>query len=172
MAPTVGDLVQPGAVIATLTRQAALRGRFGVDPALAASLKSGMPMHVDLGGGRPPFDATIQSISPNVDPQTRLATLFVAVPAAAGVGAGQTLSATMDMDSNGAALTLPYAALLDDGGQAFVFVVSGGVAHRHDVTVATTTGDRVAILKGVGAGDMIVTEGGTAVEDGMKVRTR
>ncbi len=172
MAPAVGDMVQPGAVIATLTRHADVRGRFGLDPAIAAALRPGAALHVDPGGGRPPFDATVQSISPDVDPQTRLATLFAAIPATAGIDAGQTLSATVDMGSGGAALTLPYAALLDDGGQAYVFVVSGGVAHRHDVAVGATTGNHVAILKGVDAGDMVVTDGGTAVEDGMKVRTR
>jgi membrane fusion protein (multidrug efflux system) len=74
--------------------------------------------------------------------------------------------------SSNDALTIPYAALLDDGGQPYVYVVAGGIAHRHDVTTGATSGDRIAITKGVSAGDQIVTQGGTALEDGMKVRTK
>jgi len=33
-------------------------------------------------------------------------------------------------------------------------------------------GDRVAITRGLGTGDQVVTEGGTALEDGMKVRIK
>jgi RND family efflux transporter MFP subunit len=170
--PAVGDLLQPGAMVATVTRQADLRGRLGVDPAMAATLQPGTAVHIDPADGRPPFAAAIQSVNRNVDPQTRLATIFIAIPAMTGIGAGQPLSAALDIGSNGAALTVPYAALLDDGGQAYVYVVAGGVAHRHDVTVGATSGDRVSVLKGITAGDMVVTTGGTALEDGMKVRTK
>ncbi|PTS90786.1 efflux RND transporter periplasmic adaptor subunit, partial [Sphingomonas sp. HMWF008] len=64
------------------------------------------------------------------------------------------------------------AALLDDGGQAYVYVVTGGVAHRRDITVGAPRGDRVAVSGAVLAGEAVVVAGGTAVEDGMKVRTK
>ena len=69
-------------------------------------------------------------------------------------------------------LTIPYAALLDDGGQPFVYVAKDGVAHRHDVETGPATGDRIAIIKGISVNDQVVTQGGTALEDGMKVRTK
>ena len=53
-----------------------------------------------------------------------------------------------------------------------MFVVASGTAHRRDVTVGATDGDRVAITRGVKAGERVVTQGGTAVEDGIKVRTK
>ena len=75
-------------------------------------------------------------------------------------------------DVGEAKLAIPYAALLDDGGQPFVYVVQAGIAHRRDVTTGAAEGDRIAVTSGVKAGDLVVTQGGTALEDGMKVRTR
>jgi membrane fusion protein (multidrug efflux system) len=56
--------------------------------------------------------------------------------------------------------------------QPYVYVVTKGVAHRHDVVTGPSSGERIAILTGVSAGDKVVVQGGTAVEDGMKVRTK
>ena len=172
---TPGDLVQPGAAIATITRASDLRARFGVDPALARSLRPGTVLHVTASGGAAAFDVPIETVNPAADPQTRLASVFARLPAATGLGAGQMLSATADgtaRGSGGAQLTIPYAALLDDGGQAYVYVVTGGVAHRRDITVGAARGDRVAVSGAVRAGEAVVVAGGTAVEDGMKVRTK
>ena len=170
-----GDLVPPGAAVATITRASDLRARFGVDPALARSLRPGTVLHVTASGAAASFDVPIETINPAADPQTRLASVFVRLPASTGIGAGQTLSATADGAAPGAGaaqLTIPYAALLDDGGQAYVYVVSGGVAHRRDITVGAARGDRVAVLGAVRAGEAVIVAGGTAVEDGMKVRTK
>ncbi|PTS88030.1 efflux RND transporter periplasmic adaptor subunit, partial [Sphingomonas sp. HMWF008] len=125
-----GDLVQPGAAVATISHASDLRARFGVDPALARSLRAGTLLHVTASGGAAAFDAPIETVNPAADPQTRLASVFARLPVAAGVAAGQTLSATADGTARAAGdahLTIPYAALLDDGGQAYVYVVTGGV---------------------------------------------
>jgi len=43
------------------------------------------------------------------------------------------------------------------------------VARSRDVSPGNSSGDRVQILKGLQPGEKVVTEGGTALEDGMKV---
>lgn len=170
-----GDLVQPGASIATITRASDLRARFGVDPALARSLRPATLLHVTASGAAAVFDVPVETVNPAADAQTRLASVFARLPAATGIGAGQTLSATADgaaRGAGGAQLTVPYAALLDDGGQAYVYVVAGGIALRRDITVGAARGDRVAVSGAVRPGEAVVVAGGTAVEDGMKVRTK
>jgi RND family efflux transporter MFP subunit len=168
----VGDLVQPGANVATLARAGDLRAHFGADPTVARELHAGTPVRIEATRGRAAFAVPVLSIGPVVDPQTKLASVFAAIPAQAGLAVGETLTGTVTVGSSNDALTIPYAALLDDGGQPYVYVVAGGIAHRHDVTTGATSGDRIAITKGVSAGDQIVTQGGTALEDGMKVRTK
>lgn len=167
-----GNLVPPGTAVATISSGGAPVGRFGIDPETAAKLSPGMPVEVSGAAGGATIAATIASISPVADPQTRLATVIVRLPAGQGLAAGQTLTARVPVAESDDAVTIPYAALLDDGGQPFVYVVEQGVAHRRDVITGATDGARVAVLKGVSAGQQVVTAGGTGVEDGMKVRTR
>jgi membrane fusion protein (multidrug efflux system) len=114
----------------------------------------------------------ILSVDPSVDPQTRLASIFVRLPAAAGIGAGEPLTAELPVTTAANAPTIPYPALLDDAGQPFVYVVAGGIAHRRNVAIGPSDGHRVVITSGLRAGEAVVVAGGTAVEDGMHVRTR
>jgi len=173
VASSPGDLVPAGTAVASISGSGNLRARFGIDPALAARIGKGAVLRV-TGPNGVPFSASVQSVDPVVDPATRLAAVFANVPAAAGIGANSALSAQLTLGGNtgGAALTVPYAALLEDAGQPYVYVVAHGTAQRRDVEIGPVSGDRVAILKGVKPGEQVVTAGGTALEDGMKVRTQ
>ena len=110
-----GDLVQPGAMIATLSRSGAARGRFGVDPALARRLAAGMPVVIHPGDGSPPFTAAVASVSPVANAQSRLASILVAIPAGSGLAAGLPLSGALAVRTSHQAVTVPYVALLDGG---------------------------------------------------------
>lgn len=169
---SAGDLVQPGAAIATLSRSGPARARFGVDPTIARGLVVGSPIEVHPGDGSPPFVMSIASISPVADAQTRLAAVLVDIPAQKGIAAGQPLSARVVTRASRAVTTVPYQALLDDGGQPYIYVVKDGVAHRRDVQTGASDGKRAAVLKGVSDGEQVIIEGATGVEDGMKVRTK
>jgi RND family efflux transporter MFP subunit len=167
-----GSLVPAGTPIASIVAAGDLRARFGVDPALARGLQRGAAVRITPSGGGGTFTVPILSVDPAVDPQTRLASIFVRLPAAAGIGAGEPLTGELAVTSTGNALTVPYPALLDEAGQPFVYVVAGGVAHRRNVAVGPSDGQRVVIASGLRAGETVVVAGGTAVEDGMRVRTR
>lgn len=167
-----GDLLQPGAAVATVARVGDVRVRFGVDPDTAQAIRSGMALNIAGNASRAALTVRIESVSTTVDPQTKLAAVFARIPAGASIVAGETLTATIDAGTTGNALTIPYAALLDDGGQPYVYVVAGGVAHRRDLAIKPSNGDRITVTKGLKPGEQVVVEGGTAVEDGMKVRTR
>ncbi len=172
IAVSPGDRLTAGAPVATITRGGALRGRFGADPQVARALQPGQRIQVTTSTGTAPFAAPIVSITPVADPQTRLASIFTTLPSQAGVAAGESLSGEVVVASSGNALTIPYDALLDDGGRPYVFTVSGGVAHRQDVVIGPVSNGRVAITKGLAPRAQVVVKGGTALDDGVKVRTR
>lgn len=169
---SLGSLVPAGTPVASIVSAGDLRARFGIDPALARSIPPGASIRIVPSGGGTAFTVPILSVDPAVDPTTRLASVFVRLPAAARVGAGEPLTGELSMASAGNAPTIPYAALLDDAGQSYVYVVAGGIAHRRNVTPGPSDGQRVAILNGLRPGEAVVVAGGTAVEDGMHVRTR
>ena len=165
-----GTLVAAGAPVAQIQLAGDLRAHFGIDPAVARRLSGGTSIRILPSGALAAFTVPIDGIDRSADPQTRLASLYARLPAAAGVGQGESLRGDIRMLGDTAAVTIPYAALLDDGGQPYVFVVEKGVAHRRDVVIATEGEDGVALTGGVNPGEQVVTAGGTALEDGMKVR--
>lgn len=172
VAASPGELVQPGSIVATITRSGNAQARFGIDPARARSIAAGFPLEIHAGDGSPPFAVPIKSVSPVASAQTRLASVVADIPASHGLTAGLPLSARIVTRASRRTVSVPYAALLDDGGQPYVFVVIRGVAHRRDVRIGADDGQAVAILSGVREGDMVVIDGGTGIEDGMKVRSR
>jgi multidrug efflux pump subunit AcrA (membrane-fusion protein) len=146
-----------------------------ISASLGALIPAGTPVasiRVLPSGGGGAFNVSILSVDPSVDPTTRLASVFAQLPASANIGAGEPLTGEIGMSSPAGAPTIPYAALLDEGGQAYVYVVVGGVAHRRDIAVGPSDGQHIVVLSGLRAGEIVVVEGGTAVEDGMRVRTR
>jgi RND family efflux transporter MFP subunit len=169
---SLGSLVPAGTPVASIVVAGDLRARLGVDPALARGISRGAAVRITPSGGGSAFTVPILSVDPTVDPTTRLAAVFVRLPASAGVGAGEPLTGELAVTSPGDAPTIPYAGLLDEAGQPFVYVVAGGIAHRRNVTVGPSDGRRVVILAGLRPGEAVVVAGGTAVEDGMRVRIR
>jgi RND family efflux transporter MFP subunit len=169
---SLGSLIPAGTPVATIVAAGDLRARLGVDPALARTLARGASVRITPSGGGGAFTVPILSVDPNVDPTTRLASVFVRLPAGSGIGAGEPLTGELAVTTAGNALTIPYPALLDDAGQPYVFVVANGVAHRRNVAIGPSDGQRVVVTSGLRAGETVVVAGGTAVEDGMSVRTR
>ena len=167
-----GSLVAAGAPVVTIARAGDLRARFGVDPAVARRIPAGAAVRVMPSGGGFAFSVPVLSVDPYVDPQTRLASVFVRLPAATRIGAGEPLTGAIAIAQSSNAPSVPYAALLDEGGQPYVYVVANGSAHRRDVTVGPTNGEVAAIRSGLQPGELVVVQGGTALEDGMKVRTK
>ncbi|WP_293881236.1 efflux RND transporter periplasmic adaptor subunit [Sphingomonas sp.] len=168
-----GDQIAAGTAVASVAIAGERRARFGVDPATAARIHPGQSIRIDgLSGGAATTAATVTAtvvgVDPAVDATTRLASVFARLPVTFGVGTP--LRGHIAIGGQTSGVTIPYAALLDDGGKSFVFVIDRGVAKRRDVAPGNTAGDSVTILTGLKEGERVVTEGGTALEDGMKIR--
>jgi RND family efflux transporter MFP subunit len=170
--PHPGDVVAAGSPVATIARVDQVRAHFGIDPGLARRVGPGASLMIAPAAGGAPIGSQVVSVSPVADVQTKLASVFASIPPDVGLNAGIALTGSLALTSPADALTIPYSALLDDGGQPYVFVVADNVAHRHDVVTGVAGGERIAIIKGLSAGDQVVTQGGTAVDDGMKVRLK
>jgi RND family efflux transporter MFP subunit len=169
---TPGDLIPAGTMIVAISSTNAIRARFGVDPAMVRNLRTGTAISISTPGNVGAIRARLSSIDPTVDPQTKLASAYADLPAGTSIRPGETLTGEAKISSLGQALTIPYAALLDDAGQPFVFVVANGTAHRRDVVTGSSDGKIIAVTSGLAAGDQLALDGGTALDDGMKVRLK
>ena len=165
-----GDLIAMGTTFARVVSGGRLRVRFGIDPTLARRVRAGMPINITLPSGGASLTTSVQSVDPVVDPATRQAAVIALLPPGSAVSPGEIIRASIELDATSAGVTVPYAALLDDGGESFVFVIDNGLAHRRAVTVGQVQGNVAAITAGLKAGERVATSGGTALDEGMKVR--
>ncbi|MFD1103845.1 efflux RND transporter periplasmic adaptor subunit [Sphingobium olei] len=169
---TPGDLIPAGTSVVTIGGTGAIRAHFGVDPAFVRNLRTGAAIAIMTAGNGRAIPARLSAVDPMVDPQTKLAAAYADLPAGTTLRPGETLTGDATIKGTQDALAIPYAALLDDAGQPFVFVVVKGTAHRRDIVAGSSDGAVVVVTKGLAPGDQVVVEGGTALDDGMKVRLR
>ncbi len=171
MVAKLGDVIPAGTTVATIGGgNVDLRAKFGVDPSAVSRIHPGMPVKLSAVNSDSVLDSFVMGVAPQGDATTRLAAVYVRVPSGSGFGVGQALHASLPVGGALSGASIPYAALLDDGGHSYVFVVKGNKAVKRDVTPGSSAGDRVLIIKGLAPGERVVTEGGTALEDGMSLR--
>ena len=167
-----GDQVTAGVALATIGARGDLRGHFGVDPGLAQRVHAGQPVHIEMMDGSSAGTAVVTGVDPQIDASTRLASVYVRMPSNGSYAAGQPLRGALLVGSSSTGVSIPYSALMDDGGRSYVFVVKDGVAKSRDVMPGNSSGATTQILKGLSPGERVVTQGVTALEDGMKVAER
>jgi cobalt-zinc-cadmium efflux system membrane fusion protein len=107
------------------------------------------------------FRGSVTYISDVLSDDTRAITVRTEVPNADGrLKPGMFANVTIALSSNGTALALPSAAVLDDQGEQLVFVRIGEnrFAPRH-VTIGARDAGLVEITSGIDVGDEVVTNG-------------
>jgi RND family efflux transporter MFP subunit len=154
--------------IADLSRVWIMADVFEAD---ASSVHIGQTATVSLPYNGRSFTARVAHILPTVDPQTR--TLKVRLEAA---NPGLQLKPDMYVDVNfriGGApqLSVPADAVIDTGMRQTVYVAkSDGYFEPRQVEVGERTGSRATILRGLQAGERVVTQGNFLIDSESQLR--
>jgi RND family efflux transporter MFP subunit len=111
------------------------------------------------GGGRS-WSARVGYIQPQVDAQTRTIQVRIELPNP-GLALKPEMFVNVELRSPGAALlTVPAEAVLDTGLKKTIFVDLGnGHFEPREVETGERIGDRIAVLKGLAAGERLVVSG-------------
>jgi RND family efflux transporter MFP subunit len=131
----------------------------------AARVRTGQKAAITLPFGRRVLEASVSHIQPQVDPETR--TLKVRLEAE---NPGFALKPDMFVDvelrtSAPGRVTVPAEAVLDTGLRQTVFVDRGGGAlETRQVETGERSGGRIEIVKGLKAGERVVTSGNFLVD--------
>jgi len=169
LAVEAGGVAVQGAVVAKIGELSGLRIRLGVDPAKAVGLRAGLAVRLAPVSGGVASDGVVVAVDPRLDPQTRLAAVYVRVPPG-GFAPGEPVEGQIVLGQRPGAMLIPRAALIYDGNQPYVFIARGGAGRRRDVTVGVDSGDLIEITGGLVAGERVVVDGAAALEDGMAIR--
>ena len=171
-----GDLGQPSSPIFTIADLSVVTARAQVPEGEAArttigqacSFRTGEGEGVEVGG-------RISVVNRAVDPQRRTVEVWceIARPPQS-LRAGSFGSVTIKTGGAHDALMVPIAALMLDEGtnKGHVMVMDEkSIAHKRDVQVGETQGDRRIITSGLKAGEVVITEGGYELPDNTEVTT-
>jgi membrane fusion protein (multidrug efflux system) len=166
-----GAYVAAGTDIARLEKIDQLKLDFRVPETYFARLKSGLAVSVAVDAfPQAAFPGKIYAIEPAVDEQTRtvLARARVANPQIKlRPGMFARVQLTLAVREN--AVWIPEEAIVPRGQDSFVFRVVDGKAELVPVQTGTRKVGEVEIMKGIAAGDVVVTEGTQRLVPGMQV---
>ena len=165
----VGAVVEAGAAALVVTDPSSLWLEFGVTDAVAAVLKSGQRLHFALAGSDGLAEARILRVGGVVDPATRLVVVRASVANPnRRLRPEMFVTVRVETTPSRSGVTVPKDAVQLFEGQRAVLLAEpdgkgGAKFTRRDVEVGTTVGGHTRIVKGLTAGDVIVTEGAFAV---------
>ncbi|HEY7894673.1 MAG TPA: efflux RND transporter periplasmic adaptor subunit [Gemmatimonadaceae bacterium] len=170
----LGQSVDPGQSIVEVADPAALDIVLSLSPDLAARVHPGDSVSLVAGanaGGEALGHGTVQSVAVTLDSATRSVGVRARLdhPARA-LRIGETVFGRIGVAVHADAVSVPVQALVPEGEGYRVYVVdSSGVAHARDVDVGARTEADAEILKGVSAGERVVTYGAYGVADSAKI---
>jgi RND family efflux transporter MFP subunit len=107
------------------------------------------------------FTGRILNIGAVIDEQSRAATLLFEVPNPGRIlKVGMQADVHLDAGETVEAVLIPKEAVLEHEGKKIVYVLlSGEEFQRREVTVGDEYGEKVAVLRGLKAGERVVTQG-------------
>lgn len=172
-----GQYLSPGTVVATLQDLGTMRADFTVPEQALGSLSIGQKVILGDGIGEFRFNGEISGIDPKIDPASRLASIRARIenPENA-LTPGQFVQIKVSLPVENDVIALPQTALVTSLYGDYIYVVrpkEDNAEHLEVrqvfVKVGRRSGDRVEILSGVSAGDIVVNAGQNRLNNGTPV---
>jgi RND family efflux transporter MFP subunit len=165
----VGDLATPGKPLLQLETGAQLQVVVPVPEALVKNLLVGDSLQISIPAAELKLNAAIIEIAPTVDPATRTTRVKLSLPDHPALRSGQFARVSLP-DNEVKTLLIAASALHRNGQIEQVFVEDKGVARLRLVRTGARYGDRVEILSGLEAGEMLVLASAAKLADGQPLQ--
>lgn len=156
----LGAYVSAGAELFNVSNPNRIQVEAAVPAPEAQRLQPGDPAAVELPGGGI-VDATVRSITPSADPQSRAVAVVLQLSGApGGLRQGQAVRVRVTpRTSEVSGIILPEDAVQQVEGRDTVFVQANGGFQAVPVQIGQRSGGRVEILEGLEPGQTVVTRG-------------
>jgi RND family efflux transporter MFP subunit len=161
----VGDYVAVGQPVVVLVRVHPLRLRLEVPEREAAGIRGGQPVRLTVEGDPGIHEGRVARISPAIREESRTLLVEAEVPNPGGrLRPGSFAKAEIVTQADEPAVLVPTASVVSFAGIEKVIGVADGKAVEKRVKTGRRSGDRVEILEGAAAGDVVVVEPGNLVD--------
>ena len=158
---TLGQGVEPGTALFHLSDRSSMHIVGKVYEEDIGKVNTGQKAFVKLlAYPKQLLSGTVSFVGPILDPETRTVDVWILLDNAQGLLKPNLFArADIVLGENPSALVVPNSAVLEAGGEQFVFVRDGSKFNRVDVTVGVTDDEVSEILSGLVPGDEVVTQG-------------
>ncbi len=169
-----GETASPGTPLMTIVNISDVIARTNLPVDELRYVKLGDSAEIKTFDASAEIQGKVTVVSPALNPNSTTAEVWVqASNRGERLHPGATVQVSILASTVPDALVIPAAAILPSAeGLADSVLVAGSdsKAHKHQVEIGIKEGDTVQILKGLAAGDQVVTVGGFGVQDGAKIR--
>jgi len=141
----------------------------GVAEAAINVVQPGTEVQVRVSSLDRTFTGSVQSVSPQMDQQSRSYKVRVLLPNPDGVLKGGMFAEVQFPLEEREGVLVPVDAVVEGSGEPYLYVVEDGVARRATVTIGVRS-DQQLLVEGVSAGDQVVTVGQNRLYDGAPVQ--
>ncbi len=167
---SVGTYASPSTIVAKLTKLSPLKVEFAVPERYANDVKIGAGLDFTLEGKLNAFHATVYARESKIDPTTHTLTIRALFPNAnAAVLPGRYASIRLNKDEIPNAIAVPSEAIVPEMGKDKVFLYKSGKAQPVEITAGIRTKAEVQVLRGLRAGDTVITSGTLQLRMGLPV---
>jgi len=173
---SVGALVEPGDIIATLDDDSVMKLDFSVPAVELGLLAANVPVIASTRtweGRR--FEGVVKSVDSRVDPVTRTVIARALLPNPERLLRPGMLMQVELLIQKREALVIPEECLLSQGDKQFVLVVdtsADNTVEQRQVQIGTRRPGEVEIVSGLSAGEQVITDGALKVRANSKVIIR
>jgi HlyD family secretion protein len=166
---TVGAVVSVGEELFRLIRFNRLEWRAEVTATELPRLRAGQNVKISAPGGIQ-AQGTVRMVAPTVDPQNRMALIYVDIPSDTGLKAGMFAQGDFELGRH-TVLALPLSALVQREGFSFVYRMGAeNKVSQTKVEIGRRLDHSIEILSGLDKDANVVATGAAFLADGDTVR--
>jgi membrane fusion protein (multidrug efflux system) len=169
---SIGSILNSTTVITTLDDTSVIKLDFDVPEVFIASLAPGLDVKARSAAWPDSiFHGQVAHIDTRVDPVTRTITVRALLPNELNqLRPGMFLTVSL-LKEDVRALVVPEEAIVPDRSKLYVFVVGAdGLARQREIHTGRRRPGEVEVLRGLAAGELVITQGTQKARDGMPVR--
>jgi len=166
----LGQIATPGAAGIRVVNADILKVKADVPESYSGSVHQGDNVKILVPDANDSLVAKITFAAKVIDPNSRSFAIEIRLPGNGKLRPNMTAVLKIANYSNSHSIVIPEKAIQKSEAGDYVFVNVNGFAKRKNITEGASSGGLSEIKSGLSAGDVVIVEGASELEDGDKVK--
>ena len=166
----LGQVAQPGTTGIRIVNADILKVKADVPESYAGSVGTGNNVKILVPDANDSLTTKVTFAAKAIDPTSRSFAVEIRLPDRKSLRPNMTAIIQIADYSKANAVVVPVKSIQRSEDGDYVLVNENGIAKRKNVTVGKTYGGQSEVLTGLKAGEQLITDGASDIEDGDKVK--